>query len=136
MALVVLRRYTTLSEAQAAAAALRASGLYAVLLDEAGTPPYSGMPVMGGFRLAVPDDEARDAVEALRGALAVAAHAEAVEPEAGEAPDEPWWEETAGSNRPVMPSARRAGQVVVWAWFVLSALMFVLSLWSARGAAD
>jgi hypothetical protein len=133
MALVVLRRYAMLSEAQAAAAALRASGVNAVLLDDAGTPPYSGLPVMGGSRLAVPDAEAEDAVEILRSALAAAEADRASE--ADEA-DEPWWQETAGANPPVMPVARRIGRMVVWAWFLLFAALIAFDLWGMRASGD
>lgn len=69
MALVVLRRYAMLSEAHAAAAALRSAGLYPVMLDEAVAPPYSGLPAMGGFRLAVSEEEAEAAAAVLREAL-------------------------------------------------------------------
>lgn len=69
MALVVLRVYAMLSEAQVAAGALRAAGLEPVLLDQAAAPPYSGLTSMGGFRLAVSDAEADEAVEILRAAV-------------------------------------------------------------------
>jgi hypothetical protein len=66
MALVVLRRYTNLPEAHAAAGALRAAGLHPSVFDET---TGSVMPLqqlyLAGYRLGVPEEEAQLAAEVL-----------------------------------------------------------------------
>jgi hypothetical protein len=67
MGLVVLRRYLTLSEAYAAAGALRSAGLYPAVFDESfGTVVWTDQYYLGGFRLAVPASEAMLAVDVLK----------------------------------------------------------------------
>jgi hypothetical protein len=128
MALVVLRKYAMLTEAHAAAAALRSAGLYPVLLDEIIAPPYGGMTSMGGFRLAVTDEEATEAAEVLQAALA------APTPEGEAASYDAWWEEEAERQAPVMPVAQRAGRVFVGlylTWFAALMLVAIVGLAAA-----
>ena len=80
MALVVLRRFLTLSEAYAAAGALRSAGPHPAVFDEGyGTVVWIEQYYLGGFRLAVPAVEAQDAVEVLGEALRAARAAPADE---------------------------------------------------------
>ena len=71
MALVVLRRYTNLPEAHAAAGALRAAGLHPSVFDET---TGSVMPLqqlyLAGYRLGVPEEEMSLAAEVLGAARA------------------------------------------------------------------
>ena len=66
MALAQIARFADRTEAQVAASALRASGIAAVVHDEAGQNYY----VVRDFRLAVPEEDAIDArayLDMLRG---------------------------------------------------------------------
>lgn len=62
MALVEIAKFLDLTEAQAAAAALRASGVPVFMQNEnwGQTEPYLQL-AMGGFRLWTPEEEAEDA---------------------------------------------------------------------------
>lgn len=62
MALVEIARFLDLTEAKVAAAALRASGMHAVVhSEEVGQTYYLLQQALGGFRLLVPDADAEDA---------------------------------------------------------------------------
>lgn len=113
MAMVVLRRFATISEAEAAAGALRAAGLHPTVLDQNSGPPfYSGAASLVGFRLAIPGDEAQDAVEILRMSATLPIAPGEVDPY--DAPDEAWWDETGGQGIGIMPAVRKTGRIFVW----------------------
>jgi hypothetical protein len=66
MALAVVASFTDLQEAHIAAGALRAAGLQAEVFDnQLGTVDWMIQRALGGFRLAVPDQEAGTARELL-----------------------------------------------------------------------
>lgn len=127
MGLVVLRRYGVQSEADAAAALLRASGFFPVMLDQVSMPPYSGTAALGGFRLAVPESEVEAAADTLRAALSHPHQAD----QAHEAYDD-WWEDEADTHRPVMPRARRAGRAVLRFYVLIMMIMTAAGILGIR----
>jgi hypothetical protein len=63
MALVVVATFLTVTEAQIAAGALKASGLHPILADETfGSALWTHQFALQGFRLLIPEEEAADAM--------------------------------------------------------------------------
>lgn len=132
MGLVVLRRYANPSEAHAVVAGLQACGVNAMSLDDQVTPPYSGMPVMGGFRVAVADDQAALAATTLQKLQLRPAPTGPMEEAEDEGEYDAWWEERAKSYRPVVSGPGPLGKAFIWYYLLMPIWIPLLIFLMAR----
>lgn len=121
MALTVLARYVSLTEAHAAAGALRAAGLHPTVMDEGygSVEPFQQV-MLQGFRLATPESEAVLALHVLRTAVA---DPMVDDPEAAIDDD---GRDDEVEDEPASPRAAREWGV---GWTLLAVLLFVPGFW-------